>query len=151
MSYLIHYNKNHSSKNGRFTSGDGDGDGIANDHANRSKKSNPSASGAINLDEEDEDEEPKSKGVTSKYTFKELVRRQNEKNKKKKKSGSRRKKSTKKKKVKQKVVQDIIVGASNKSLSEAENDTNKNTQNIEDLIYSYDSNPISDLRRLLGK
>ena len=37
MSYLIHYNKNHSSKNGQFTSGDGDGDGIANDHAHRSK------------------------------------------------------------------------------------------------------------------
>ena len=37
--YLIHYNKNHSAKNGQFTSGDGDGDGIANDHAHRSKKS----------------------------------------------------------------------------------------------------------------
>lgn len=36
--YLIHYNKNHSAKNGQFTSGDGDGDGIANDHAHRSKK-----------------------------------------------------------------------------------------------------------------
>lgn len=37
--YLIHYNKNHSAKNGQFTSGDGDGDGISNDHAHRSKKS----------------------------------------------------------------------------------------------------------------
>ena len=36
--YLIHYNKNHSAKNGQFTSGDGDGDGISNDHAHRSKK-----------------------------------------------------------------------------------------------------------------
>ena len=36
--YLIHYNKNHSSKNGQFVSGDGDGDGIANDHANRGEK-----------------------------------------------------------------------------------------------------------------
>lgn len=35
--YLVHFNKNHSSKDGRFTSGDGDGDGIVNDHANRSK------------------------------------------------------------------------------------------------------------------
>ena len=35
--YLIHYNKNHSPKNGQFTSGDGDGDGISNDHAHRSK------------------------------------------------------------------------------------------------------------------
>lgn len=38
MSYLIHYNKNHSSKDGRFVSGDGDGDGQMNDNANRSKK-----------------------------------------------------------------------------------------------------------------
>ena len=36
--YLIHYNKNHSSKNGQFVSGDGDGDGITNDHSQRSKK-----------------------------------------------------------------------------------------------------------------
>jgi hypothetical protein len=35
--YLIHYNKNHSSKNGQFTRGDGDGDGIANDHTHQSK------------------------------------------------------------------------------------------------------------------
>ena len=35
--YLIHFNKNHSSKNGQFTSGDGDGDGVVNDHKNRIK------------------------------------------------------------------------------------------------------------------
>lgn len=34
--YLIHYNKNHSKKNGQFVSGDGDGDGVVNDHAQRS-------------------------------------------------------------------------------------------------------------------
>ena len=39
MSYLIHFNKNHSSKDGRFVSGDGDGDGQLNDNANRSKDS----------------------------------------------------------------------------------------------------------------
>lgn len=38
MDYLIHFNKNHSSKDGRFVSGDGDGDGQVNDNANRSKK-----------------------------------------------------------------------------------------------------------------
>lgn len=32
MSYLIHFNKNHSSKDGRFISGDGDGDGQLNDN-----------------------------------------------------------------------------------------------------------------------
>lgn len=31
MTYLIHYNKNHSKANGQFVSGDGDGDGIVND------------------------------------------------------------------------------------------------------------------------
>lgn len=37
MAYLIHFNRNHSPKNGQFTSGDGDGDGINNDHAHMSK------------------------------------------------------------------------------------------------------------------
>lgn len=36
--YLVHFNQNHSSKNGQFISGDGDGDGISNDHANQGKK-----------------------------------------------------------------------------------------------------------------
>lgn len=31
-SYLIHFNKNHSSKNGQFINGDGDGDGTADEH-----------------------------------------------------------------------------------------------------------------------
>lgn len=35
--YLIHFNKNHSNKNGQFTSGDGDGDGIRDDHHNYAK------------------------------------------------------------------------------------------------------------------
>ena len=35
--YLIHFNKNHSPKNGQFTSGDGDGDNIRDDHHNYSK------------------------------------------------------------------------------------------------------------------
>ena len=48
MDYLIHYNKNHSSKNGQFTSGDGDGDGIANDHAHRSGNSSRRSGGSSN-------------------------------------------------------------------------------------------------------
>ena len=36
-SYLVHYNQNHSAKNGQFISGDGDGDGISNDHKNQKK------------------------------------------------------------------------------------------------------------------
>lgn len=35
--YLIHFNKNHSAKNGQFVSGDGDGDGIIDDHKNEKK------------------------------------------------------------------------------------------------------------------
>lgn len=38
--YLIHFNKNHSHKNGQFIPGDGDGDGQINDRANRGKSSN---------------------------------------------------------------------------------------------------------------
>lgn len=41
--YLVHFNKNHSPKNGQFTFGDGDGDGIIDDHRNQKadKKSDP--------------------------------------------------------------------------------------------------------------
>lgn len=37
--YLIHFNKNHNPKTGRFDYGDGDGDGINNDHANARRES----------------------------------------------------------------------------------------------------------------
>lgn len=37
--YLIHYNKNHHPKTGRFDFGDGDGDGIRDDHSNEKKES----------------------------------------------------------------------------------------------------------------
>lgn len=40
--YLVHFNKNHSTKNGQFVSGDGDGDGIIDDHHNQ-KSSNKKA------------------------------------------------------------------------------------------------------------
>ena len=36
-SYLIHFNKNHSSSTGQFISGDGDGDGVIDDHHNYKK------------------------------------------------------------------------------------------------------------------
>lgn len=36
--YLMHFNKNHDKKSGRFTYGDGDGDSIRDDHSNQSKK-----------------------------------------------------------------------------------------------------------------
>ena len=36
--YLIHFNRQHDPKTGKFVFGDGDGDGIANDHAHAGKK-----------------------------------------------------------------------------------------------------------------
>lgn len=36
--YLIHYNRNHDKKSGRFTFGDGDGDGIRDDHSHQKDK-----------------------------------------------------------------------------------------------------------------
>jgi len=36
--YLMHFNKNHDPKNGRFTFGDGDSDGVIDDHAHRVKE-----------------------------------------------------------------------------------------------------------------
>ena len=35
--YLVHFNGNHSSKNGQFINGDGDNDGIVDDHHHYSK------------------------------------------------------------------------------------------------------------------
>ena len=35
--YLIHFNRQHDPKTGKFIFGDGDGDGIANDHAHKKK------------------------------------------------------------------------------------------------------------------
>lgn len=40
--YLMHFNKNHDKKSGRFSFGDGDGDGIRDDHSNQSKKQSTS-------------------------------------------------------------------------------------------------------------
>lgn len=33
--YLMHFNRNHDKKSGRFTYGDGDGDGVRDDHSNK--------------------------------------------------------------------------------------------------------------------
>lgn len=40
--YLMHFNKNHDKKSGKFSFGDGDGDGIRDDHSNQSKKQSAS-------------------------------------------------------------------------------------------------------------
>lgn len=45
MSYLIHFNGNHSSKNGQFVSGDGDKDGVIDDHHNYARNKNKGTKG----------------------------------------------------------------------------------------------------------
>lgn len=40
--YLMHFNKNHDKKSGRFSFGDGDGDGVRDDHSNQTKKQSES-------------------------------------------------------------------------------------------------------------
>ena len=40
--YLMHFNRNHDKKSGRFTYGDGDGDGVRDDNSNKNKQSNNS-------------------------------------------------------------------------------------------------------------
>lgn len=48
--YLIHFNGNHSSRNGQFVSGDGDKDGVIDDHHNyaRNKVSEQEVDGEVN-------------------------------------------------------------------------------------------------------
>lgn len=50
MTYLMHFNRNHSSKNGQFISGDGDGDGVLNDNKNQRKAQRE----ALRLERKDE-------------------------------------------------------------------------------------------------
>lgn len=161
--YLVHFNKNHSSKDGRFTSGDGDGDGIVNDHHNYAKnkeaedKKTSGGGGAINLDEDDtgedekNEEEEKSKGVTSKYTLKELMKRQNEKSKKKKKSKAKAGKKKKKKiKVESNKISAVIGSASDMKVP-SDDDSMANASDVERLLDNNNDEELSLLTRLLGK
>lgn len=43
--YLMHFNGNHSSKNGQFVSGDGDKDGVVDDHHNYARNKNKGMKG----------------------------------------------------------------------------------------------------------
>lgn len=159
--YLVHFNKNHSSKDGRFVSGDGDGDGVVNDHRNQTKnnetedKKTSGGGGAINLDEddtgEDEENEEESKGVTSKYTLKELMKRQNEKSKKKKKSKSKAGKKKKKKiKVETNKISAVVSSASDMKVP-SDDDSMANASDIERLLDNNNDEELSWLTRLLGK
>ena len=47
--YLVHFNKNHSPKNGQFISGDGDGDGVTDDHHNYKTNKLQVASGVLGV------------------------------------------------------------------------------------------------------
>ena len=161
--YLVHFNKNHSSKDGRFTSGDGDGDGIANDHHNYAKnkeaedKKTSGGGGAINLDEDDtgedeeNEEEEESKGVTSKYTLKELMKRQNEKSKKKKKSKTKaRKKKKKSIKVQSNKIAGLIDLVTNTKVP-SDDENVSNAEEIDKLLDDNDDVDLYHIMKLLGK
>ena len=71
MAYLIHFNKNHSPKNGQFTSGDGDADGVRDDHHNykKNKVTNPDGKGvSVKTETKKNDEYEVEKTVISKTT-----------------------------------------------------------------------------------
>lgn len=162
-SYLIHFNRNHSSKDGKFVSGDGDGDGITDDHHNyaKNKEANNASSGggAITLDEDDEeeeDDEEKQKAEEKKIreaNLKELERREKlkDKNKKKKKKSSGRS-SKKKKKVK--VESYKIQAATSMTNSKSNTPVDQLPSTITDISEIFDpvdlNNP-SILQRLMGK
>lgn len=143
MTYLIHFNRNHSPKNGRFISGDGDGDGIFNDRKNQ-KSPNDSglSSGSILIDEEytEEDDEKRQEEYFKKVreeNLKEFERREKikAKEKKKKKTGSSKKSSKKKKKAsKAKAVEYIINNSTVSDLVNKNKDTDQNKINITELI-----------------
>lgn len=151
--YLIHFNKNHSSKNGRFISGDGDGDGIIDDHHNYSKNKQAQSSGAGgsgSLDDEigDQIDEMVKKYNSKPSTTTYKAKKDNKKSTKKKSSGSRRKSSNKK--IKQ--VSCDIVGAkdlvNNNSDKETPNTTND--EEITNLINNYINTQIPFIQQLLG-
>lgn len=70
--YLVHFNKNHSSKNGQFTSGDGDGDGVADDHHNyaQNKKGKTSGSDTKKSNTNQSNAKSGKKSITPKHVTK---------------------------------------------------------------------------------
>ena len=156
--YLIHFNKNHSSKNGQFVSGDGDGDGILDDHHNYSKNKQAQSSGAggggsRSLDDELGDQidemvkKYNSKPSTTTYKTKK-TKKTKKKSTKKKSSGSRRKSSNKK----IKTVSCDIVGAKNLVNGNSDNKVSNITNNeeITNLINNYIDTQIPFIQQLLG-
>lgn len=158
--YLIHFNKNHSSKNGRFVSGDGDGDGVLDDHHNYSKNkvSNVSGGGSSSIDDSIGDQ---IDAAVRKFNHPEKIttygpKKSNKKSSSKKKSGgskSRRKSSSKKKAVKFKKEQMIsalkevtVAALDDKSLI-----TESQLDAAEGLVEENSNLAIPFIEQLLGK
>lgn len=151
MAFLMHFNRLHSHKDGRFISGDGDGDGIVNDHKNQKssddEKSSTSGGGAITLDEDDEEEDNEEKQAAEERkiraeNLKELARREKMKNNKKKSSKKKSSKSSSKKK-KQKTVANKIA-----AVQETASKTVDTLLSIEDIKEKY---PDLDMNQLFTR
>jgi hypothetical protein len=155
--YLIHFNKNHSSKNGRFVSGDGDGDGVINDHHNQSKNRKGVTSGSESIDDMIGDQidqmVKKYNSPTKSGTFY-TAKKKDDKKKKKKSSGSR--KSTKKKTTK-KVTSNKIKGSSvtkivtDNSTTPISDTPNYSSEDVEKLISENLKKQVELVEQLLGK
>ena len=60
--YIMHFNKNHSPHDGKFTTGDGDGDGVADDH----HSGNRTNDGSVSSISTKSSKQPKTYGQTLK-------------------------------------------------------------------------------------
>ena len=70
-SYLVHFNQNHSKKNGQFTSGDGDGDGTR-DERSRHGRYKPEAIGNHNYNTSIDPNDPQQ--MTQKLAIKQTIK-----------------------------------------------------------------------------
>ena len=157
-SYLIHYNKNHSSKNGRFVSGDGDGDGILDDHHNyaRNKQAQSGGGGSSDMDKvigDQIDEMVRKYNNPEKPTTYTLKKKDDKKKKKKTSSGS--KKTTKKK-----TASKITIDTFKDGVASVNQNNNGDWQNLssnissEDIVNLINENigiRVSFIQQLLGK
>ena len=165
-SYLIHYNKNHSSKNGRFVSGDGDGDGISDDHHNYARnKQAQSGGGSSDMDKaigDQIDEMVRKYNNPEKPTTYTLKKKDDKKNKKKK-SSSRRSTSSKKttkKTTKKRTASKITTDTFKDGLASVQQNKNEDWKNlssnissedVNDLISANSGTAVTLIQQLLGK
>lgn len=161
-SYLIHYNKNHSSKNGRFVSGDGDGDGILDDHHNYARnKQAQSGGGSSDMDRAigDQIDEMVRKYNNPEKPTTYTLKKKDDKKKKNKKTSSRRSISSKKT-TKKRTASKITTDTFKNGLASVQQNKNEDWQNLSSNISSEDINnlisansgtTVTLIQQLLGK